>query len=133
MFARWELNIPPWIQDFVYFFLHSVHAISGVQQMALHFSRGHLVISKCANPECSVPLRYLRDGRLYQFEVKATRVLSPDQSGISSGIKRPSRQIWHFWLCGQCASTMTLAFDHLEGLRMVPKIHEHVSFTQASA
>jgi hypothetical protein len=87
------------------------------------------MVSNCANPECSVPLRYLRDGRLYQFEVKS--VASPSYDRVGTGLqnkrnKKPSRQVWHYWLCGQCCSTMTLAFDQLEGLKLIPA-HHHVS------
>ena len=54
------------------------------------------MLSKCANPECSVPFFYLRDGKLFRVE-------RPDDDG-----GRLSHNIEHFWLCRSCAATMTL-------------------------
>jgi hypothetical protein len=73
------------------------------------------MVTKCANPDCSIPLRYLRDGRLFQFEVR-----SPAPS------RKLSRQVAHFWLCGSCSSTLTLAFDATSGVRVVPLVPLHV-------
>jgi hypothetical protein len=74
------------------------------------------MVSHCANPICSIPLRYLREGRLYQFEVKPVQSSYPSPSVH----KKQARRVWHYWLCGQCASSMTLAFDQMEGLKVVP-------------
>src|ERR1700690_4596979 len=76
------------------------------------------MVSHCANPPCSVPLRYLREGRLYQFEVRPLR--SAQSHLASSRGKKLLRQVWHYWLCGRCASSMTLTFDQIEGLKVVP-------------
>jgi len=81
------------------------------------------MVSNCANPNCGVPLRYLRDGRLFQFEVRA---LSNEKSEPSEPAKkRPLRQVWHYWLCGECSSTMTLQFDQLCGLKIKPLQHSY--------
>jgi hypothetical protein len=81
------------------------------------------VVSNCANPACAIPLRYFRDGRLYQFEVKSLekaganpRALEDDEANS----KRKSRHIWHFWLCGRCSPNLTLKFDQLHGLKLIP-------------
>lgn len=66
------------------------------------------MVTKCANPACSVPLRYLRDGRLFQFEVRSR-----------AQARKLSRQVAHFWLCGSCSSTMTLEFDATGGVRVI--------------
>jgi hypothetical protein len=50
----------------------------------------------------------LRDGRLFQFEVR------PQASAPAEG-KTP-RRVSHFWLCGECASRFTLVFDQLKAL-----------------
>jgi hypothetical protein len=79
------------------------------------------VVSNCANPACATPLRYLRDGRLYQFEVKSLD--NPGANPLDSengNKKRSSRQVWHFWLCGQCSSNLTLKFDQRGGLKLIP-------------
>jgi hypothetical protein len=69
------------------------------------------MIKECANPACSVPLRYLRDGRLFQFEVRSR-----------SSARKVCRQVAHFWLCGQCSRALTLVFDPLSGVQVVPTI-----------
>jgi hypothetical protein len=79
-----------------------------------------LVVSNCANPSCAAPLRYLRDGRLYQFEVKSTCGDWELTASTNNSRKQPVRQMWHFWLCGQCSSSLTLSFDQNKGLRIVP-------------
>src|SRR5205823_8587631 len=37
------------------------------------------MVPQCANPACRAPLRYLRDGRLFQFEVRAIGFKQPGQ------------------------------------------------------
>ncbi|HVO64104.1 MAG TPA: hypothetical protein VMT53_24505 [Terriglobales bacterium] len=80
------------------------------------------MVSNCANPNCGIPLRYLRDGRLYQFEVRALSNSGGTESAEAAPKKRP-RQVWHYWLCGDCSSTMTLQFDQLRGLKITPLQH----------
>ena len=70
------------------------------------------MLSKCANPECSAPFIYLRDGRLFQIDTAAGPQLVTEA--------KPPHHIEYFWLCGQCASSMTLAFQHGKGVVMVP-------------
>jgi hypothetical protein len=55
------------------------------------------MLSKCLNPACSTPFRYLRDGRIYQLEI-------PAPPGSTSSYRRRE----FFWLCGQCCSTLTV-------------------------
>jgi hypothetical protein len=86
------------------------------------------MVSNCANPACGTPLRYLRDGRIFQFEVKA---LAPPGGGEVGGVlarKTLSRQVWHFWLCGQCSANMTLEFNGCEGLKIIPLPHSHPQY-----
>jgi len=77
--------------------------------------------SHCANPACSIPLRYLQDGRLFQFEVRPKIVDPPRENQSSSATGRLARKVTHFWLCGKCASTLTLAFDALKGVVVKPR------------
>ena len=79
--------------------------------------------SRCANPACAIPLRNLRDGRLFQFEVRPKFPI-PDQLRENQGpsaAARLVRKVSHFWLCGKCASTLTLAFDALKGVVVKPR------------
>lgn len=91
----------------------------------------YAMTSHCANPACAIPLRFLRDGRLFQFEVRPTLAISeqaPEQAPeMAPEIQNPSarerlvRKVSHFWLCGKCASSLTLAFDALKGVVVKPR------------
>jgi hypothetical protein len=65
------------------------------------------MVSKCANPACSTPFHYLRDGKVF-------RIQTPGRQLVSGA--KPAARVEHFWLCGQCANTMTL---HVEGGKVV--------------
>ena len=56
------------------------------------------MVNHCANPQCCKPLHYLREGRVYVFDV--TR---PAAAG-----ERMPRRMEHFWLCGACSETYFL-------------------------
>lgn len=71
------------------------------------------MISKCANPACSTPFRYLRDGKL--FEVEFNRAVQ-----AAAGAAKPVRRIEFFWLCGQCSAELTVIKDHEKGVIIVP-------------
>jgi len=60
------------------------------------------MLSKCANPDCSAPFHYLRNGKLFHIDRSA---VGPQ---LVSG-KRAARRIEYFWLCAECAGSMTLA------------------------
>jgi hypothetical protein len=90
--------------------------INGVQTMLANLSR--FMISHCANPDCGVPLRRLRDGRLFQFEIT-----SPDNGESQSKLGnrgKSSRRVAHFWLCGKCSPSFTLVVDPKRGVAVVP-------------
>ncbi|RRA47771.1 hypothetical protein [Acidipila sp. EB88] len=57
------------------------------------------MVNNCANPKCNKPLHYLRDGRVFVFDVASARV--------GADGKR-MRHLEHFWLCGDCAPLMTV-------------------------
>src|ERR1700722_3618597 len=58
---------------------------------------GVFMINQCANPNCSKLLRYLREGRIFAFDI-------PDPRGpVISG--RIAHRREHYWLCGACAQS----------------------------
>jgi hypothetical protein len=64
------------------------------------------MIAKCANPACSVPFHYLRDGKLFRMEFR------PGASGPKlTGSAKPARRIEHFWLCGHCSAMLTVVMS----------------------
>ena len=68
------------------------------------------MLAKCANPYCSTPLVYLREGKIFMIEASLTLV-GP----------KPQNRVEHFWLCGPCSSSMTLTFDQKQGVQVVSK------------
>lgn len=60
------------------------------------------MLAKCANPACSAPFRYLHEGKLFRLDLGAG---PPSLSG------HVPRRLQYFWLCDQCARSMTLEFN----------------------
>ena len=65
------------------------------------------MIHQCANPGCGKPLHYLREGRIFVFDL-------PEQDVSSSASE--GRRMRHFWLCGPCSEIMIL--EQCEGMEI---------------
>src|SRR3954464_15169070 len=74
------------------------------------------MVSKCANPACSTPFHYLREGKIFKLEVEVTpSANAEDAFEFSDGgqipflvtSRKPVRKLEHFWLCGPCSQTMS--------------------------
>ena len=63
------------------------------------------MIAKCANPACSAPFHYLREGKLFRMGFDPERSTPGPQL---AGDPRPARKIEYFWLCESCSATLTL-------------------------
>jgi hypothetical protein len=72
------------------------------------------MVNNCANPRCAKPLHYLREGRIFVFDVL-------DSSSVLNG--KSSRHLEHYWLCGTCAQQFQIERnDGTEsGVRLVPR------------
>ncbi|MGC2618360.1 MAG: hypothetical protein WA414_04910 [Acidobacteriaceae bacterium] len=82
------------------------------------------MVSNCANPKCGKPLHYLRDGRIFVFDL-------PDKVTVANGKK--VRRVEHFWLCGACSQTMAMT-QSTEGveLTMRPRLRSALSMAGAA-
>ena len=67
------------------------------------------MVSHCANPKCAKPLHYLRDGRIFVFDVAA---------GEATAQGKGPHRMEHYWLCGSCSQTMVME-QSPEGVRVV--------------
>lgn len=76
------------------------------------------MVNHCANPQCCKPLHYLRDGRVYVFDV--TRPL-----GANS--ERTARRMEHFWLCGACSENYFLEQVEDRTVRISPRVKRVVN------
>ncbi len=65
------------------------------------------MVSQCANPGCSAPFHYLRDGKVFQLQIRQGQTSEPQ---LVSRSKAPAR-VEHFWLCADCAASVTLLVD----------------------
>ena len=73
------------------------------------------MVSKCANPDCSVPFRYFHQGKLFRVET-STGLERRRAMGQDDEPRKPIRRLEFFWLCGDCSSRMTLVFDRQSGI-----------------
>lgn len=76
------------------------------------------MLAYCVNEGCNRPLHSFSEGRLFQFEVVSISVAASDENSAPFD-ERPERQTLHLWLCGRCASTMTLVLEPTRGVKVV--------------
>jgi hypothetical protein len=69
------------------------------------------MVSHCANPKCAKPLHYLREGRIFVFDMP---------SGDADGNGKRSRRMVHYWLCGICSQSMAME-QATDGVRVVSR------------
>ena len=83
------------------------------------------MVSNCANPKCAKPLHYLRDGRVFVFDV---------QDKIAAANGKRTRHVEHFWLCGTCSQTMAME-QSTEGVHLVlrPRMRVRAEIAMASS
>lgn len=77
------------------------------------------MLAHCINPDCRVSLESFGEGRLFQFEVVSISIPVRDDSSLPFD-EKPRRQTSHFWLCGNCATRLSLTVEPSLGLRLVP-------------
>ena len=75
------------------------------------------MLSKCANPACSTPLIYLREGKIFMMDQNSNSQVRPQRPVLV----KPGNRVEHFWLCGPCSVQLTIAYDHDRGIIIVPK------------
>jgi len=75
------------------------------------------MLQKCANPACATSFRRLSEGKLFLLESETSSSTAGLLKRWDRGI---SRRIEYFWLCRECSSLFTLAFEKGKGIRTVP-------------
>ncbi len=73
------------------------------------------MLSKCANPGCPATFLYLHQGKLFRVENGAS-----GSENLDSQTKRPAQRVEFFWLCADCAATMTLKYKKGVGITTAP-------------
>lgn len=72
------------------------------------------MVDVCANPKCSKPLQYLREGRIFVFDV-------PEKAALKRIDGARGRRMEHYWLCGECAQTFMLKHSMEEGVELLSR------------
>lgn len=72
------------------------------------------MIDTCANPECSKPLHYLREGQIFAFNL-------PDPSAPAGSTGYSALHVKHFWLCGDCSGSMLLSLSGKNDVLLLPR------------
>lgn len=78
------------------------------------------MVGKCANPECAAEFRYANRGKLFAFEIRHPSGPCRDVPPTICE-KKPSHALVHFWLCENCARTLTVHFTAKTGVSVMPK------------
>jgi len=63
------------------------------------------MLSKCLNPACSEPFRYLSEGRVFSLEI-------PPLGGTRGSV--PAQRVERYWLCGNCAKHLKVVIENGE-------------------
>lgn len=81
-------------------------------------SRRHLLLHKCANPDCPSVFRRLSQGKLFVIETDN----STAACGITSANRRARsvRRLERYWLCDCCSSLLTVSVERGRGVVTVP-------------
>jgi hypothetical protein len=77
------------------------------------------MLSKCANPNCSAPFLYFREGKLFRWD--GLEIAEHPEMATASH-RKPIRKAEFFWLCGNCASHMTVVFREDIGFTVRPLV-----------
>jgi hypothetical protein len=71
------------------------------------------VLHKCVNPACRAQFLYLRQGRLFEVEI---RYLASPWGDGQDKLGNGKAHVERCWLCDQCAACIALRFDPRRGL-----------------
>src|SRR5579872_2066898 len=78
------------------------------------------MLSRCANDQCCKPFLKLRDGKLFLVETERIRKPGESVSPPFVRARQQQRSVEHYWLCDDCATRWTLAYDRDRGVVLVP-------------
>jgi hypothetical protein len=91
------------------------------------------MLSKCTNPGCSAPFLYLSRGRLFRWETPSGAKGDGRTFGADPQAQSTARRIEFFWLCEDCAATMTLIFEKGAGVVARPRLRAKAAAAAATS
>jgi hypothetical protein len=116
--------------------MRSLKIVSGEKSFwpKLFHKRGReIMLSHCANSQCSKPFLRLREGKL--FLVETDHPVHPGGSPSPPIIRarQPQREVEHYWLCDDCATLWTLIYDGDRGIALIPLRRPVMSVSAAAS
>ncbi len=79
------------------------------------------MLSKCLNSRCSATFQYLGRGRLFRVDfADVGRKCARSGKEVVASIRSKACPIEHFWLCENCATTMTVALSDGGEVHLIP-------------
>ena len=78
------------------------------------------MLYKCANPACTRPFRRLDEGKLFQVETEYFPASESRQALPTRRGRMLRHHVERYWLCDDCASTLTLTFEQGRGISTSP-------------
>jgi hypothetical protein len=91
-----------------------------VENVGMGRKRRLVMLSHCANSQCSKPFLRLREGRLFLVETSHFTEPARLSARAAASQRKPPQRVEHFWLCDQCAHYWTLAQDESQAIALVP-------------
>lgn len=88
------------------------------------------MLAKCANPICSTPLVYLREGKIFMVESPQAPLELVNAAPTKT---KGANRVEHFWLCGPCSNELTLTYDRRRGVEIVRKELGKMTLTRRAA
>jgi len=76
------------------------------------------MLHKCANQACANRFLRLTSGKLFRVEIENAESSAGRNNG--SRKSRALRRVEHYWLCDDCATTLTLTYESNHGVVAVP-------------
>jgi len=83
------------------------------------------MLSKCANPGCPAPFRYLHQGKLFRLDTGT-------EHPSTKNSEKPVRHLEFFWLCEECAARLTLDYKQGVGITLISLNEEQRRAASAS-
>ena len=79
------------------------------------------MLSKCLNSRCFATFQYFGQGRLFRVDfADVGRKHAQAGKEMLTCIRSQACPIEHFWLCDECAATMTIELSDAGEVRLVP-------------
>ncbi len=79
------------------------------------------MLSKCLNSRCSATFQYFGQGRLFRVDfADVGRKCALSGKEVIPSVRSKACPVEHFWLCEQCATTMTIALSDGGEVRLIP-------------